>query len=151
MRRGLRLAFVVLFCTALFVAPAAHASRRSGLAGNLLIEDVKDIFLFPHDVARYVNHVWFDFISGGAPAPVDDGPAVARAVSFWQRQHPRLRLGYRRSPLRLSRRHERRPGTSPLGFGLGDYFQLLRNQAYEDGDGIYDQVGARGGAVPPTP
>lgn len=37
--------------------------RRSSLAGNLLIEDRRNVFFLPHEVANYVNFVWFDFLS----------------------------------------------------------------------------------------
>jgi len=63
------------------------------LGGNLLIEDAKDIFMFPHDVARYVNYVWFDFMTGvGTPipgAPANAGDPALGSGGLEQRGTPR--------------------------------------------------------------
>lgn len=56
-------------------APSADAARRSSMAGNLLIEDVQDIFFLPHEVVNYVNYVWFDFVTGV------DTPSATSGVS----------------------------------------------------------------------
>ena len=78
MKRGALLAVLALLFTTV-LASNADASRRSSLAGNLLIEDVQDIFFMPHEVVNYVNYVWFDFVTGvdlpsaSLPAVTDGG------------------------------------------------------------------------------
>jgi hypothetical protein len=48
----------------LAVTDTAHAGRRSGLAGSLLIEDKDDLFFFPQLVPQYRNLIALDY--GGA-------------------------------------------------------------------------------------
>ena len=44
----------------LAMASPSFAARRSSLAGNLLIQDTDDVFIFPHLVAMHQRHVTFD-------------------------------------------------------------------------------------------
>lgn len=44
----------------MFAGPA-QADRRTGLGGNILIEDRDDIFLFPQLVLKYKNMIGFDY------------------------------------------------------------------------------------------
>jgi hypothetical protein len=46
------------------VSSTAHADRRTGYAGNLLIEDKDDVYFFPHLTSTYRNLVSLDY--GGA-------------------------------------------------------------------------------------
>jgi hypothetical protein len=43
------------------VAPAAEAARRYGLAGNVLIEDADDVFMYPQLATKYARSVGFDY------------------------------------------------------------------------------------------
>lgn len=43
------------------MAPAAEAARRYGLAGNVLIEDADDVFMFPQLATKYARSVGFDY------------------------------------------------------------------------------------------
>jgi hypothetical protein len=43
------------------VSSTAHADRRTGYAGNLLIEDKDDVFLFPHLTSTYRNLISLDY------------------------------------------------------------------------------------------
>jgi len=45
----------------LVIAAPSDAARRSSLAGNLLIQDMDDVFFFPQNVASYNRTVTFDF------------------------------------------------------------------------------------------
>ncbi len=79
MRRGAFVIFSALLLVTVSVS-SASASRRSSLAGNLLIEDVSDIFFMPHEVVNYVNYVWFDFVTG-VSVPDTSSPSVAEGLS----------------------------------------------------------------------
>ena len=46
------------------MSSTAHADRRTGLAGNLLIEDKDDVYIFPNLTSTYRNMVSLDY---GAP------------------------------------------------------------------------------------
>lgn len=53
---------ILLCCLlALALASPSFAARRSSLAGNLLIQDKDDIFIFPQHLAHYNRSVSFDF------------------------------------------------------------------------------------------
>ena len=52
---------VLLACSLLAAADTAHAARRTGLAGNLLIEDKDDLFLFPQLMTTYRNMIALDY------------------------------------------------------------------------------------------
>jgi hypothetical protein len=54
----------LIACSLLAVTDTAHAGRRSGLAGSLLIEDKDDLFFFPQLVTEYRNLIALDY--GGA-------------------------------------------------------------------------------------
>lgn len=43
------------------VSSTAHADRRTGMAGNLLIEDKDDVYAFPHLTSTYRNMVSLDY------------------------------------------------------------------------------------------
>src|SRR5262249_55804500 len=43
------------------VSSTAHADRRTGMAGNLLVEDKDDVFLFPHLTSTYRNLISLDY------------------------------------------------------------------------------------------
>jgi len=45
----------------LVIAAPSDAARRSSLAGNLLIQDMDDVFFFPQNVVNYNRTVTFDF------------------------------------------------------------------------------------------
>ena len=47
-------------------SPSSAVSRRSSLAGNLLIPDTDDIFIFPHLVTDHKRMVTFDMEIGRA-------------------------------------------------------------------------------------
>ena len=57
----------------LMVAPAAEAARRFSLAGNALIEDQDDVFLFPQKVVDNTRLISFDY---GASSASGDGLLV---------------------------------------------------------------------------
>ncbi len=46
------------------VSSTAHADRRTGYAGNLLIEDKDDVYLFPHLTSTYRNLISLDYGGG---------------------------------------------------------------------------------------
>jgi len=54
----------LIACSLLAVTDTAHAGRRSGLAGSLLIEDKDDLFFFPQLITQYRNLIALDY--GGA-------------------------------------------------------------------------------------
>src|SRR5262245_59992127 len=52
---------LLLACCLLAVTSSAHAARRTALAGNLLIEDKDDLFLFPQLLTQYRNLIALDY------------------------------------------------------------------------------------------
>jgi hypothetical protein len=120
----------------LLAATPAQASRRSALAGNLLIEDVKDIFFFPHDVARYVNYVWFDFLTGignplGSPTGSGDPMLGSGGILFG---NPNTRdFGFGIATHRADHQGALRNAFTTFG----DYFSLNQNSGLEDSEPIY--------------
>lgn len=59
------LAFSVAGVTALAAfSPDAHADRRSSLAGNILIHDQDDVYLYPQLTLEHRNLVSFDYFPG---------------------------------------------------------------------------------------
>ena len=69
MKRHLNFSLGVLAAIALLATPA-QADRRTSLAGNDLIEDRDDVFLFPQTLHRYQNALTFDM---GAAAEAGGG------------------------------------------------------------------------------
>ena len=61
MRRKKLLLALSLVVNATLVVHTAHADRRSGLAGNLLIEDPDDLFAFPQLTLQHRNLIRFDY------------------------------------------------------------------------------------------
>lgn len=61
--RNLRalIGFALVACGLLSLTQSAHAARRSGLAGSLLIEDKDDMFFFPQLLPRYRNLIGVDY------------------------------------------------------------------------------------------
>jgi len=62
--------FLVTSLTALAIASTAHADRRSSLAGNLLITDQDDIYIYPQLSLKYRNMVSFDYFPGATLSQV---------------------------------------------------------------------------------
>src|SRR5262249_50325385 len=69
--RYVRVLFGVL--TLLALASPSHAARRSSLSGNLLIQDVDDVFFFPHLVTTHKRMVTYDY---GTAANLGSGGMV---------------------------------------------------------------------------
>lgn len=63
-------AFGVTTLVALAVASTAHADRRSSLAGNMLISDQDDIYVYPQLTLKYRNMVSFDYFPGASLSQV---------------------------------------------------------------------------------
>lgn len=59
-------ALAITGCVTLGVASDAHADRRSSLNGNLLIEDVDDVYFYPQLALEYRNLVSFDYYPGAS-------------------------------------------------------------------------------------
>ena len=65
------LAFSVAGVTALTAfSPDAHADRRSSFAGNMLIHDQDDMYLWPQLTLEHRNLVSFDYFPGAALSSV---------------------------------------------------------------------------------
>ena len=59
-------AFSLTGLVSMAVASNAHADRRSSLAGNLLIADQDDVYMYPQLTLEHRNLVSFDFFPGPA-------------------------------------------------------------------------------------
>ncbi len=57
-------AFILTGMVAMSIASNAHADRRSSLAGNLLIQDQDDVWIYPQRSLDHRNLVSFDFYPG---------------------------------------------------------------------------------------
>lgn len=64
--RKLLLGLISLAANSTFLIETAHADRRSGLSGNLLIEDPDDLFAFPQLTLQHRNMFRLDY--GGSAA-----------------------------------------------------------------------------------
>ncbi|MBN1945442.1 MAG: hypothetical protein JW797_07165 [Bradymonadales bacterium] len=151
---GRKLVVASLLLAALVAAPVAEASRRSSLAGNLLFEDFKDVFIFPHEVTQYVNHVWFDFVTGAFTVPGIEGIVDGNGGSgngeypYDAKQpgvgNPHLGSGGIMVGNAVSRNfgigvavhradYQGALWDNTIGFGrLGDFLSLVANTAYEN-------------------
>jgi hypothetical protein len=142
MQNRLRLALVMGMAVVL-LAPAAHASRRGGLGGNILIEDPTDMFFFPHKVAQYVNYVWFDFVTGvgvpvgssgtGDPNLGSGGIMVGNATSH----DFGIGIATHRSDYQSALSAVVSQNALVNQTQLGDLFHLLANQGADDSEPIY--------------
>ena len=65
----LLLGLACLTASTAFFAETAHADRRSGLAGNLLIQDPDDLFPFPQYTVQHRNMIRLDY---GATIDMDE-------------------------------------------------------------------------------
>ena len=164
LKRG-RLALLIGLMV-LTIAPTVDASRRSSLAGNLLIEDVKDIFFLPHEVTEYVNYVWFDFVTGGVSSgynplsgigggdggsgggtdsPVTEGtyPQIAGAGDPFLGSGGILFGNAADGSFGIGIATHRSDYQGALGYalGLGDIHVQLFNVAFENGHDIFSDVG----------
>lgn len=116
-----RVVVVIALIAATFVGIAnASAARRTALAGNLLIEDETDIFFLPHEVARYVNYVWFDFITGGDTPSIDN--LGSAGILFGNAADNSFGIG-------VTVHRSDYQSAQDDALGLGTLFSLRRNQA----------------------
>jgi hypothetical protein len=73
--RKILLALACLAANGLLLEPA-HADRRTGLSGNLLIQDPDDLFPFPQYTLTHRNMLRLDYGPGGAGAVGSSGNGV---------------------------------------------------------------------------
>ncbi len=66
--RKVLLGFVCLAANTMLMS-SAHADRRTGLSGNLLIQDADDVFPFPQHSVTHRNMIRLDYGPGAGPNP----------------------------------------------------------------------------------
>jgi len=65
--RKVWLGLACLAATSPLLSSTAHADRRTGLSGNLLIEDPDDLFPFPQHALKHRNMIRLDYGPGAGP------------------------------------------------------------------------------------
>lgn len=145
LKRG-RLA-VLIGLMVVTIAPTADASRRSSLAGNLLIEDVKDIFFLPHEVTEYVNFVWFDFFTGILGSEPEGGYTGYPQIMDWTASFlgsGGILFGNAADGsfgIGISTHRSDYQGALEHALGVGDIMGQLFSVAFENGQSIFNEVG----------
>lgn len=82
--RGLVLGLTAALVATFAFAPSASADRRSSLAGNLLIKDSDDIYIYPHLLTEYARLISFDLALSGVGGPSSDAvPNAGSATSTY--------------------------------------------------------------------
>lgn len=138
MRKQNVLRLVVVAVSVAGLATSSQAARRTGLAGNLLIEDKDDVYMFPQEAVKHARLIAFDYggstTEGNALLLLGDqyqawGLAIHRAdVIDSMRFGPRMALSDATSIESTSLDHDRtRLGAvgSPAGDGFRAPFTII--------------------------